>query len=118
MKTIASIVLLLALACVTARAAELTLEFAWQQDRAPAVDGWRLYWTNEPGAYDRERSIEIPRAGEDTEFTASETITASGLTYFVLAAYNEAGESDRSNEVQHLFPPSAPYKLTVRIRVE
>jgi len=115
--------------------ASLNVTFGWQQDLTivdpvsglpVSVTGWRLYQSLTPGG-SYTVVAPIPFVSPQTEYTSTLPITVpDGLKttlYFVLTAYNGAGESGYSNEASGTFdltakPPGVPtnFKLTIPVQ--
>lgn len=87
---------------------------AWDASISADVDGYRLYWGNDPTSMTN---------GYDTGSTnLTSTCSAAGITsagdYWMTArAYNQGGESGDSNQENFTFlvilPPAPPTSLTV-----
>ncbi len=89
------LVFILTFGAVPAFAAVIT--FQWDANNEPDFAGYRLYQSNVPEQYTYGPGNEVAEIPSGTETV---TITVpDGTWYWVLTAYNDAGESDPSDEV-------------------
>lgn len=76
-----------------------------QWNEVSGVDGYRLYYGNTQGSYSNQ--IEV---GNSTQYELSNisSLLEKQTYYFVLRAYNSAGESENSNEIVYTVPDMTP----------
>ncbi len=68
------------------------------------VQGYRIYYGTTQGQYESSKDI-----GDMTQCSLFDLPLQEGSTYyFIVKAYNAAGESDPSNEVQWVVPDTSP----------
>ena len=84
-------------------AEDTTINFEWDANTEADLSGYRLYQSNVSGSYTGSPILDIP-AGT----TTASIIVSDGTYYWVLTAYDVAGnESSYSNEVTS-SPDKAP----------
>lgn len=94
---------------IEAKASDKQVKLTWNANSEPDLSGYNVYRSDSSYLYDTipYDSISTP----DTTFT--DTLPMDGMNYYVITAYDNAGnESGFSNQAQvfsDVFPPSAPY---------
>lgn len=77
----------------------------WDPPSTGTVDGYRIYWGTAQGG---------PYSGSHDVLTATSwplahlPLLENNTYYLVVRAYNDAGESENSNEVSYLVPDTTP----------
>ena len=78
-------------------------------DAATAADGYRVYWGNVPGEYpfltDVGNVLEVGTPNQDGALEEYFQLNP-GTWYFIIRAYNTAGESGDSNIANHTIAES------------
>ena len=87
-------------------ASAATINFSWDANTESDLAGYRMYQSNESGVYDMDNPVaEIA----ETETTYTLFNVTDGTYYWVLTAYDDAGnESTPSNEVTVTVDETAP----------
>lgn len=75
------------------------MKLAW--DASFGATGYRIYYGTTQGSHPDSKDV-----GDVTEYAISELGLGGGTYYFVIRAYNDAGESEDSNEVFWKAPES------------
>lgn len=87
----------------------------WDPPSTGTVNGYKIYYGSAPGGpYGSSQD-----AGSVTSYGLNNLPLQEKTTYyFVVRAYNQAGESENSNEASYLVPdttpPAAPVGVTVQ----
>ena len=91
---------------------EASVTLVWDANTESDLAGYRLYQSLAPGQHGPPNVAEIPAGTETTTLT----IPDEQDTYFVLSAYDQAGnESGYSDEVKADFAPVKPCGLLLTI---
>ncbi|HVN39166.1 MAG TPA: fibronectin type III domain-containing protein [Myxococcota bacterium] len=97
-----------ALFCVLAFSAEAwarTETLHWSQTDPSTVDGFYVYWTPTGGS---ESQVNVSLPAQDSQgFVTSVTVSDGVDVSFAVSAYNEGGESPRSNSICRGATPGA-----------
>ena len=102
----------LILYCAVCEGQEASVTLTWDANVETDLAGYRLYQSLAPGQHGPPNIAEIP-AGTETYVL---TIPDAQDTYFVLTAYDQAGnESGYSDEVKADFAPVKPCGLLLTI---
>lgn len=130
MKKLILIVLATALLIAApAAAADVSLNFSWNQDVDAGFAGWKFYKSTAPGVAATPENLfaTISYAGsQQSEYTTTQTIVAPDgaetKLYFAATAFDTSGnQSALSNEVVATVdfkPPGAPMTLKVTVTVQ
>lgn len=112
MKKTFALLLLISLLFIPAMSMAAELRFGWDPNTEPDLAGYRIHYGQSTGAYTDSVDVGLP-ATIDGRVEASITVPY-GNKYFACTAYTDDGvESDYSNEVMAVIPPSAPGGLKV-----
>jgi hypothetical protein len=95
---------LLLLALISPYNSYAETKLAWDPPVAGgAVDGYRVYWRTADGVYSDANSVGDIKVTE-CPFNSLGLLQEKTTYFFAVKAYNEAGESENSNEVSWTVP--------------
>lgn len=103
-----------------ASAATYQVTFEWNANTETDLTGYRLYMSPTSGQYTYGQANALASVGNVTTTQVSITLDEGAKRYFVLTAFDNAGnESGPSNEVSwtapDVTPPSAPSNFLLKL---